>query len=139
MNRLRLQALLDRHGPHLEDWPWWRRPSVRRLLARDPGARRLYDRALAAEQRLRQVSGTDVAEPLRARLYAIPERHPQASRRDRIRPVRTGLWAGGALAGATACLVAGLALGTTLLAPTTDNLDVAGLAYGDTYLTETLP
>ncbi|MDT0636212.1 hypothetical protein [Spectribacter hydrogenoxidans] len=126
------QTLLDRRGTAIGTWPWRDRRAARRLLAQSADAR---DRLAEGEALDRALGGAGVAPvgpTLHARLTAIPGHHPPS-----VRPIaepRPLWWAGATLA--TASLLTGLVLGTTLFAPTEDVVDIAGLAYGDTYLTE---
>lgn len=135
------QAWLHRRGPALARWPWHRRLAARRLLARSAAARAALAEARELEAAVARATDPGTAgDALRARLQAIPAHTPQPARTDPAAglPLRPAWYAGSAAAG-LACLLVGIALGTTALAPAADNQDLAGLAYGDTYLTETLP
>lgn len=132
----RFQTLLDRRGITITAWPWHDRLAARRLLAKSADARNRLAKAQAMDAALGEWASCPVEPTLRDRLAAIPDRHPVSIRPASAghEPVRPLWWAGGALA--TASLLTGLVLGSTLFAPAEDVVDIAGLAYGDTYLTE---
>lgn len=112
MNPERFEQDLLRYGAEPDNWPWYRRLGLRRLLRRSPEARARLAQMGALEQAL----GTE-PEPLPAglqqRLDAIPLRYPQSRSADRnaAEPDRRLLRLG--LGWALACGMAGVLIGAS--------------------------
>ncbi len=89
MNPERFEQDLLRYGAEPDNWPWHRRPGLRRLLRRSPEARARLARIAALEQAL-GAEAQPVPAGLQQRLDAIPLRYPQlrATERNAAGPER---------------------------------------------------
>jgi hypothetical protein len=136
------QDLLDAKGPDPAGWPWMRRRSAQRLLARSVEARALHDAAHKADALIAAaLRPAPLPSALRQRLDAIPLVHPRpAAAPRRLLPSFRMLWYAGA-ATAMASVLAGFLVGATVpVGPgAADTINLASLVYGPAPGGELLP
>lgn len=130
MNPERFEQDLLRYGAEPDNWPWHRRPGLRRLLRRSPEARARLARIAALEQAL-GAEAQPVPAGLQQRLDAIPLRYPQlrATERNAAGPERRLLRRG--LGWALACGMAGVLIGASGWWPAVDDYDAIATVAAD--------